>query len=164
MFGDNFECQRYLFDRLVPLEKRLACMRSMYCVYADFVASSQVEVMASCFSMWWDFIAKSFWSPFYDYPNGSDSFDEILDQYPLEKDLNKLDEEAWQVLDTMFETLVRILALNDHRAQEYALHGLGHLYHPKVREVVQSYMDAHVNEFTEENLKWVQQCRDGVVL
>ena len=95
MFGHNFECQRYLFDRSVPLEKRLACIRSMYCVYAEFVASSRVEVMAGCFSMWWDFIAESFWSQFYDYPNGSKSFDETLEQYPLKKDLKKLDEEAW---------------------------------------------------------------------
>src|ERR1700730_4309192 len=164
MFGSNFEYQRYLFDPSVPLEKRLGCIRSMYCVYADFVAPSDVEEMENCFSMWWDLIVESFCLKFYDDPNGSKSFDETLEQYPLNKDLNKLDEEAWQILQTMFETLVRILALDDHRAQEYALHGLGHLYHPKVKEVVQSYIDAHVNEFAEEGLKWVQQCRDGIVL
>jgi hypothetical protein len=135
MFGSNFECQRYLFDPSVPLEKRLACIRSMYCVYADFVAPS-VEVMENCFSMWWDWIAETFWLQFYDYPNGSKSFDELLEQYPLEKDLNKLDKEAWQILETMFETLVSVLALDDSRSQEYALHGLGHLNHPRVKEVV----------------------------
>ncbi|MCM3873796.1 MAG: hypothetical protein ND895_24170 [Pyrinomonadaceae bacterium] len=164
IFGSIFECQRYLFDPSVPLEKCLGCIRSMYGVYADFVALSDVEVMENCFSMWWHWIADSFWSQFYDYPNGSKSFDETLEQYPLKKDLNKLDEKGWQILETMFETLVRILALDDQRSQEYALHGLGHLYHPKVKEVVQSYIDAHVTEFDDEDLKWVQQCRDGIVL
>jgi len=164
MFGNNFECQRYLFDPSVPLEKRLECIRSMYCVYADFVAPCVVPEMENCFQMWWHFIAESFWSRFYDYPNDSKSFDETLEQYPLEKDLNKLNEEAKQILDTMFETLVRILALDDDRAQEYALHGLGHLSHPESKDVVQSYIDAHITEFDEEDLKWVQQCRDGVVL
>ena len=53
MFGSNFECQRYLFDPSVPLEKRLGCIRAMFCVYADFVAGSDVPEMESCFDMWW---------------------------------------------------------------------------------------------------------------
>ena len=105
----------------------------MYDVYANFVAPSDVEEMENCFDMWWDVIAGSFWAQFYDYPNGSKSFDETLEEYPLKKDLNKLDEEAWQILETMFETLVRILALDDDRSQEYALHGLGHLNHPRLK-------------------------------
>lgn len=164
MFGCEFECQRYLFDRSVPLEKRLECIRSMYFVFADFVAPSEVEEMEGCFFMWWDLIADSFWMQFYDQPDMSKSHDDDLGQFPLKKHLNKLDNDAWQILETMFETLVRILELDDERTQGYALHGLGHLNHPKVKELVQGFIDAFPNVFTEEGLKWVQQCRDGVVL
>jgi hypothetical protein len=163
MFGCNFECQRYLFDSSVPLAARLECIRSMHCVYADFVAPSNAGEMENCFYMWWDLIAGSFWSKFCEYPV-SKSFDETSAECFFKKDLKNLDEEAWQIFDTMFETLLKVLALNDDRAQTYALHGLGHLSHPKVKEVVQSYIDAHVTEFDEKDLRWVEQCRDGVVL
>lgn len=42
-----------------------------------------------------------------------------------------------------------------------ALHGLGHLHHPAVRETVQKFIDTHQGELTEQGLRWVEQCRDG---
>jgi hypothetical protein len=64
----------------------------------------------------------------------------------------------------MFQTLSRILALSDPRAQEYALHGLGHLHHPEVRNLVQGFLDKHRDEFPPEGIRWVEQCRDGTVM
>ena len=43
----------------------------------------------------------------------------------------------------MYQTLLKILALDNPACQWSALHGLGHLYHPLGRETVQSYLDTH---------------------
>ncbi len=103
--------------------------------------------MENCFDMWWDILGHSFWS-----------------QYNYSYDLKQLDDESRQILDVVFETLVKILTLDDVRTQSYALHGLGHLRHPKVKEVVQNYIDTHHSDWTDEGLKWLEQCRDGEVM
>jgi hypothetical protein len=147
ILGAYYNHGEHLFDRSVALEGRINCIRSMYHVFADFVAKSEVEVMENCFYMWWDILSESFWS-----------------QHNYFYDLRQLDDESWQTLDAMFETLVKILALDDIRTQSYALHGLGHLRHPKVKEVVQNYIDIHHDEWTDEGLKWLELCRDGEVM
>lgn len=147
ILGAHYDHGEYLFDRSVALESRIDCICSMYRVYADFVAKSDVEVMENCFNMWWDILAHSFWS-----------------KYDYSYDVKQLDDDSWQILDAMFETLVKILELDDARTQAYALHGLGHLHHPKVNEVVQSYIDSHEGELTDEELKWLERCRDGEVM
>ncbi len=147
ILGGYYDHGQYLFECSVALEHRINCVRSMYHVYADFVAPSDVEVMENCFDIWWDILAGEFWS-----------------QYDYSYDLKRLDNESWQMLSAMFETLIKILALDDARAQSYALHGLGHLHHPKVKETVQNYIDAHRSECTDDGLKWLQQCRDGEVM
>ena len=48
-----------------PLRERLECVRSMYLVYADYVAKSKVDVMENCFLMWWDLVAGGFWQQLY---------------------------------------------------------------------------------------------------
>lgn len=168
IFGPTFEYQRCLFDRSVPVSMRVECIRSMYQVYADFVAPSDVEAMENCFYMWWDLIGESFWSEFYDYSQLHDPsapLDELLSNGEENRYvLDKLDEDSWQILDAIFETLVRILALDDARARQAALHGLGHSHHPHVKAVVQGFIDAHRGELTDEALEWVERCRDGTMM
>ena len=65
------------------------------------------------------------------------------------------------MLDVMFETLKGILDLPQREAQRCALHGLGHLLHPAVRDTVQRYIDANKSDFP---LAWLEHCRDGTVL
>lgn len=76
-------------------------------------------------------------------------------------DASKLDSEARCLLDVMFETLGRILLLPDWDSQKSALHGLWHLYHPEVGNVVQEFIDANKSAFS---LKWLEQCRDCDVM
>ena len=45
-----------------------------------------------------------------------------------------------------------------------ALHGLGHLHQPAVRETVQKFIDTHQGALTEQGLRWLEQCRDGTVM
>jgi hypothetical protein len=158
ILGPGLGMTDLLFEAALPLSRRLECIRSMYHVYSDFVATSKVEVMENCFDMWWDVLAHNFWfqERFYDRR-----------KYIIEMemgDVSKLDSEARATLDVMFETLKRILKLPDTRTQMYALHGLGHLHHPDVKQTVQHFIDEHRSAFTDEGLKWIAECRDGTVM
>jgi hypothetical protein len=65
------------------------------------------------------------------------------------------------MFDAMYQTLLKILALDHPACQWSALHGLGHLRHPQGPEMVQNYLDAHRYELAEEDVRWLQACRDG---
>ncbi len=130
MLGANLRLYEFLFDASIPLANRLECVRSMYHVYSDSVAASVVEPdpKLSGFFMWWDFVLHGFWTP----PRPS-----VPGTY--RGDSSRLDSESRVLLDAIFDTLKRILNLQHTEAQRCALHGLGHLYHPGVRETVQHY-------------------------
>ena len=145
---DPFHLQKFLWMSSLPLDKCLACIRSMYAVYSDHVAKSKVLVMENCFDMWWDLIAGGFWD------------DSRLQQ----GNTSVLNQDQMALLESMFETLSKILALPDQRTQGYALHGLGHLHHPGVKKLVQRFLDQHRHEFEPAGIKWVEQCRDGTVM
>jgi hypothetical protein len=153
LLGESLGLYGLLWDSSISLVKRLECIRSMYVVYSDFVARSDAEVMENCFDMWWDLLGDGFWGQLTLYEAGT-----------KRGDVGKLDSESRVLLDGMFETLSRILQLPDRRTQRYALHGLGHLHHPRVQETVQEYIDRHKSELTGQGLHWVEQCRDGTVM
>jgi hypothetical protein len=153
IFGENLRLYELLWGSSVPLEHRIRCIRSMCSVYSDFVSKSKLEVMPGCFDMWWDLILHGFWWQ-----------QKLFEQHIQVGDVSKLDTESRLLLDVMFETLKNILGRPDARTQHYALHGLGHLHHPDVRETVQVFIDSHKNELTEQSLRWVTECRDGTVM
>jgi hypothetical protein len=150
MLGKNLRLYEFIFDPSVPLENRLPCIRSMYHVYSDFVANLQTELgpNLSGLYMWWDLLLHGFWTP--DKPHFPGTW---------KGDASKLDPESRQILDVMFETLQQILLLPDRESQKSALHGLGHLDHPGVRDEVQQFIDTRGSDF---RLEWLEQCRDGV--
>jgi hypothetical protein len=76
-------------------------------------------------------------------------------------DYSALTEDYKLIIDSMYSTLLRILGVNHFGCQMCALHGLGHLHHPMVAETITRYLDAHRGELTDQEVKWVQQCRDG---
>jgi hypothetical protein len=149
MLGAHLRLYEFIFDASIPLENRLACIRSMYHVYADFVSHLQTELGPglSGFCMWWDLVLHGFWTS-----------DKPCFPGTWKGDASKLDSDSRLLLDVMFETLKRILALPDRESQQSALHGLGHLDHPDVRDTVQQFIDARKSDF---RLEWLEQCRDG---
>jgi hypothetical protein len=151
ILGENLRLYEFLFDTSVPLPNRLECVRSMYCVFSDFVAKSEADPDPdlSGFFMWWDLVLHGFWTPPRPFVAGT-----------YRGDASKLDSESHVLLDTMFETLNRILDLPHTETQRCALHGLGHLHHPEVHDTVQHYIDANKSKFP---LAWLEQCRDGTV-
>lgn len=150
--GGPFVLQKRLWLPSTPLRERQECVRSMYLVYAHYVAKSKVDVMENCFLMWWDLVAGGFWQQLY--------FDEKI----TDGNVAALNQEQRAVLDTMFETLSRMLLLPDARTQHCALHGLGHLHHPGTRDLVQRYLDENRDQLTPDGLRWIEKCRDGTVM
>jgi hypothetical protein len=151
ILGANLRLYELVFDASVPLPDRLECIRSMYYAYSDFVAKLEAnpDPSFSGFFMWWDLLLHGFWTPPKPFVAGT-----------YRGDASKLDAESRVVLDVMFETLKRILDLPQTETQRCALHGLGHLHHPNVRDTVQHYIDSINSEFS---LAWLEQCRDGTV-
>jgi hypothetical protein len=153
MLGPHpFALHNHLWLPTVPLSHRIGCVRSMYFVYSDYVSKSPVQVMEGCFSMWWEFISSSFW----EYLRSTEKIEE--------GEVLRLNHEQRALLDSMFDTLSKILALPDERTQGYALHGLGHLHHPGVRNLVQNFLDSNRSKMSPEEVSWIEQCRDGKVM
>lgn len=148
MFSPSFALTETLWDSNIPLENRAACIRSMLALFRDFVAAQEEDVLQKCFFMWWHIIVTGFWAH-------EGQFEE--------PDVSQLGPESSALVETMFETLKQILAVADARTQGYALHGLGHLHHPGIRDLVQHYIEQNKDRFTEEHVQWIEQCRDGVV-
>lgn len=144
-----FELQTVLWDKGVPLQERIDCIRSMYRVFADFVENREVGTSEGCFFMWWDFICWGFW------------FDQIYHKKLPRQDYELLGEEERRLVDAMFETLVEILKLDGNSARGAALHGLGHVHHPGVRAVVQEFIDQHSADLDAKEVSWLEKCRDG---
>ena len=146
----SFRLQKHLWLPSVPLANRLRCIQSMYFVYSEYVAKSTAPEMENCFQMWWDFVASGFW-------------EQLIGRIE-EGDVAALNAEQRRLLDAMFETLSKILALTDERTQGYALHGLGHLQHPGVQKLVQEFLDQHRRKMNDDTIRWVEMCRDGKVM
>jgi hypothetical protein len=149
MLGANLRLYEFVFDPSVPIENRLACIQSMYHVYSDFVTHLRTDLGPNLtgFYMWWDLLLHGFWTSNKPHFPGT-----------YKGDSSKLDAESRLMLDVMFETLHRILSLPDKESQKSALHGLGHLDHPSVRDEVQQFIDTRESDF---KLEWLEQCRDG---
>jgi hypothetical protein len=145
VFGASISCEQYLFDPTVDLGLRIGCIESRFIPFKDVVAHSLIDKLDSFYFMWWDMILYTFW----------DIYDATDDNY------QKLPADGRQMFDAMYQTLLKILAL-DHTACHWsALHGLGHLRYPQGREMVQSYLDAHRDELADEDLRWIEAFRDG---
>ncbi len=148
MFSPTFSLQEALWDAAAPVEKRQHSIRAMGKLFQDFVSTNDAEPLQKCFYMWWHIVVTGFWAHAGQFEN---------------QDVASLDAESTALLNTIFETLREILQVPDPPTQGYALHGLGHLQHPGVRDLVQRYLDENKNRFTEEHVQWIEQCRDGVV-
>jgi hypothetical protein len=143
LLGARTEFGQYLRDEQVPAELRKSCVRSMYRVFADFVSKSDVKEMETCFWMWWDI---------------------LLDGFYIIGDNGHFDDDAREIEEAILETLSEVLQLDDRRTQKYALHGLGHLRHPKAREVVAEYIEMYGGKWAEEEWEWLESCRTGAVM
>jgi hypothetical protein len=112
----NCSVEEAIWSSEVPFEERANCVRAMYFLYAKLVA---VDPLYTSSNMWWDALAYDWHCNNRDRSNGGE---DLLMQ------------------DVMFETLERILSLSSRDSQAAALHGLGHLHHPKTVETINAYL------------------------
>lgn len=112
----------------------------MYLPFRDVVAKSNLGKMDSFYWMWWDMVLHT----------------DVL------RDAPSSDTKA--IVEAIYQALLKILALDHPACQWSALHGLGHLPHPKVRATVQEYLRLHRAELTEEDTEWVNCCGQGKII
>lgn len=136
----TYSYHEVLFDTAVDLKMRVQCIESMFYVFSEIVANLEGDVKGTFYWMWWDYMGHEPWG---------------YGQLPE----NRSDRQ--QTLDAIIRTLVKVLDLPHRGCQWSALHGLGHCdHHPKAREVVQHYLDAHGSELSDEDRRWVEACRE----
>jgi hypothetical protein len=152
ILGPVIRYPRFCFDPAIDIAMRIDAIESMYIPFRDVVALHTGDIKDTFYWMWWDEILfSSFWED--DWRQGSGR---AYDYAALTHDRKKMGE-------VILRTLLRILALDHRGCQWCALHGLGHLHYPSGRAIVQGYLDAHGSECTDEDVKWIEGCRDGRV-
>jgi len=148
IFGGVLHCEEYLFDPTIEGSLRVDCVESMYLPFRDVAANLTIDVKKSFYWMWWDIVLHGL--------------------YPVPKEYKHgyltLTNDQSQMIDTIFQTLSKILALDHRGCQLCALHGLGHLYHPSSEPLVQRYLDKYRANFSDEDVQWIEGCRDSSVL
>lgn len=140
VFGAGISCEQYLFDSSVDQKARIGCIESMYLPFRDVVAKSNIGKTDSFYWMWWDMIFHT--NALYDRPSS----------------------DAKQIVDAIFDTLLKILALDHPACQWSALHGLGHSGHPQAHDAVQEYLRLHRHELSEEDAEWMERCGEGKII
>ena len=120
--GDNLECSvnELIWNTDLPFATRKECVKSMFHLYRDLFSAEPLETASF---MWWDTLCWGLW-------------------HRGNRDRSRGGEDL-TMQDVMFETLVKILALNSEHCQKAALHGLGHLNHPATEEAIRIYLAKH---------------------
>jgi len=143
-FGAMLDCSvpmnvpDLVWDGDVPLESRKRVIRAMASLYRDLFDE---DALFGTPFMWWDPIT-------YDFECGNRHRDD--------------GDEVRQVQDCMFETLTEILNLPSSESQRAALHGLGHLHHPKTTEAIDAYLAARPT-VTPELRQYARQSALGLI-
>jgi hypothetical protein len=119
--GPNLDCavSQIIDDDELLLSIRKACIRSMTELFRRLFAKDAFDTSVD---MWWDSLC-------YDWHCG-----------------NRIRErggEDLELQDTYFETLAEVLWIDSDTCQTAALHGLGHLHHPRTKELVDRFIAEH---------------------
>ncbi|HEY1772935.1 MAG TPA: hypothetical protein VGH91_07065 [Gammaproteobacteria bacterium] len=74
-----------------------------------------------------------------------------------------LEDPTGRIQGAIFDTLVKILALDSEFCQGAALHGMGHLGHPDTERVIKVFMKKHP-DLTEKQIDYCNNCITGDIL
>ena len=119
--GPNLNCSvsRIIEDPELPLSVREECIRSMADLFKRLFASEPFDTSVQ---MWWDSLC-------YDWHCGNRK--------------RERGGEDLELQNVLFETLTKVLAIESWICQGAALHGLGHLHHPRTKELIERFVDEH---------------------
>ena len=121
-----------------------ALFSAMPRMFSDYLIEAR-DVPETGFHMWWDL---------------------------LEWEAKRLEQAEFEangtttIRDAHLAALEVILAIDDDHCQYCALHGLGHLEHPRRPEVVTAFIERErtAGKLHEWSLEWLEECRDGTVM
>ena len=104
-----------------PLSSRKECIESMAVLFERLFASEPLDTSVH---MWWDSLCYSWHCGNRKRERGG---------------------EDLELQDTYFQTLAKVLAIDSWICQGAALHGLGHLHHPRTKELIERFVEEHPN-------------------
>jgi len=104
-------------DSNLPLSSRKDCIESMAVLFERLFANEPLDTSVH---MWWDSLCNAWHRGHRNRERGG---------------------EDLELQDIFFQTLSKVLAINSWICQGAALHGLGHLHHPRTKELVNRYLD-----------------------
>jgi arsenate reductase len=169
VFGAGINCEQFLFDPSVDRDVRIECIESMYLPFRDVVVKRTGDPRDSFYWMWWDMILTTFWLSTGQWKfNGAGlapkQYIEKLREYSAASPYKYSDLNDAQKLmaDSMYETLLKILALDHPGCQWSALHGLGHLHHPLGRDTLRRYLDQHRSQLSDDDVRWIEMFRERI--
>jgi hypothetical protein len=119
--GSSLDCSAFwiMWNEELPFSSRSECVRSMSQLFRRLFAREPLETSVP---MWWDSLC-------YEWHCGN-------------RDRDRGGEDLL-MQDVIFETISDLLKSDSTTCQGAALHGLGHLHHPKTQELVDSYLAEH---------------------
>jgi hypothetical protein len=119
--GPNLNCavSRIIEDPDLAISLKEECIRSMAELFKRLFAT---EPFDSSVQMWWDSLC-------YDWHCGNRR--------------RELGGEDLKLQDIYFNTLSEVLAIDSWICQGAALHGLGHLHHPRTKKLIERFVDEH---------------------
>lgn len=128
------------YDSRLNFASRQAVVQAIYDLYAKLLIDDPIEYHRH---MLWDDLAFSY---------TTDSFAYYFKE-----------EEQRPLQDVMFETLAKILHIDNKDCQFAALHGLNHLHHPETEVLIRQYMASH-DELTEDDIEFAEACITGTMM
>ena len=108
-----------IYDSNLPLSARKDCIESMALLFERLFANEPLDTSVH---MWWDSLC-------YDWHCGNRK--------------RERGGEDLELQNVFFETLAKVLAIDSWICQGAALHGLGHLHHPRTKELIDRFVDEH---------------------
>ena len=119
--GPNLDCSVYwiIHNSDLPLPAREECIRSMADLFERLFAAQPLDTSVQ---MWWDSLC--------------------FDWHCKNRNRERGGEDL-ELQDMLFETLTEVLAFDSSICQGAALHGLGHLHHPRTKEAIDRFLDEH---------------------
>jgi hypothetical protein len=151
VLGPQFGLAELLWsaDVQVNHQLRIDTVKSMYRVFADFVAPNSLEVgqKTTFFFMWWDNICDGPW-----FTSG------LIER--ASKIYSRLDQQRRELLDATVWTCREMLNLDDQFIAICAFHGFGHSHHPRVPDIVDNFLGEKGKEFPPETVEWMRQCKE----
>lgn len=107
-----------LWNPSTQFSKRKECIDSMYDLYQLLFGDHRLLTISF---MWWDFLTEM-----YDLYEGQPQ-----------------DDDDAQVQEAMFQVLIKLLDTTNPVQAKSALHGLGHIKHPKSRKAIDQFLLSH---------------------